>query len=58
MNILGFPGASVIPVEKSPLVTNLVFVPLARSLGTVPGVLVDSVQYGAFKITWKVSNVH
>ncbi|KAF8914171.1 P-loop containing nucleoside triphosphate hydrolase protein [Gymnopilus junonius] len=53
MSILGFPGASVTPVETSTLVTNLVFIPLARSLGTVPGVLVDSVQYGAFKVTWK-----
>ncbi|KDR83952.1 hypothetical protein GALMADRAFT_219779 [Galerina marginata CBS 339.88] len=53
MNILGFPGASITPLKKNPLVTNLVFVPLARSLGSVPGVLVDQVQFGSFKASWK-----
>ncbi|KIM46377.1 hypothetical protein M413DRAFT_441472 [Hebeloma cylindrosporum] len=53
MDILGFPGASVTPLEKTPLITNLVFIPLARSLGSVPGVLVDQVQFGAFKIIWQ-----
>jgi hypothetical protein len=55
MDIMGFPGASVTPIEKTPLITNLVFVPLARSLGSVPGILVDQVQFGVFKIIWQVS---
>jgi len=55
MDIMGFPGASVTPIEKTPLITNLVFIPLARSLGTVPGILVDQVQFGVFKIIWQVS---
>jgi len=54
MSILGFPGASVTPIEKTPLITNLVFIPLSRSAG-LPGVLIDDVQYGGFKVSWKVS---
>ena len=53
MNILGFPAASVTPFERTKLVTNLVFIPLARSLG-IPGVLVDQVEYGAFDVSWNV----
>jgi len=55
MDIMGFPGASVTPIEKIPLVTNLAFIPLARSLGSVPGILIDQVQFGVFKIIWQVS---
>ena len=53
MSIMGFPGATFTPIEKSPLVTNLVFIPLARNLGSVPGVLVDSIQFGAFNVSWQ-----
>ena len=53
MNILGFPAASVTPFERTKLVTNFVFIPLARSLG-IPGVLVDQVEYGAFDVSWNV----
>lgn len=55
INLLGFPGVQVTPLEKTPSITNLLFVPVARSLGTVPGVLVDQVNFGAFQLTWKVS---
>ena len=55
INLFGFPGVQVTPLEKTPLITNLVFVPVARSLGTVPGVLVDQVNFGAFQLIWKVS---
>lgn len=54
-NPLGFPEVQAVPLEKTPLITNLLFVPVARSLGTVPGVLVDQVNFGAFQLTWKVS---
>jgi transitional endoplasmic reticulum ATPase len=54
INLLGFPGVQVAPLEKTPLITNLLFVPIARSLGAVPGVLVDQVNFGAFQLTWKV----
>lgn len=57
LNILSFPGATATRLENTPLLTNLFFIPLARSLNSVPGVLVDSVQYGVFKVVWKVSRI-
>ncbi len=36
------------------MITETFFVPLARRT-SIPGVLVDIVQYGIFKITWQVS---
>ncbi|KAF9481812.1 P-loop containing nucleoside triphosphate hydrolase protein [Pholiota conissans] len=51
MNILGFPAASVTPMANTPLITNLFFVPLSRSMG-IPGLLVDQVEYGSFKLNW------
>jgi hypothetical protein len=53
LDVLRFPGTQATPLEKSPLVTNLFFVPVARKLG-IPGVLIDSVQFGIFKINWQV----
>jgi transitional endoplasmic reticulum ATPase len=55
LNVMNFPGAYVTPVETSPLITNLVFVPLARNLDSLPGVLVDQIQFGTFKMAWDVS---
>lgn len=55
LNVLGFPGASATPVETTPLITNLAFIPLARKLGSLPGVLVDQVQFGTFNLVWDVS---
>jgi hypothetical protein len=52
LNIFGFPGASVMPLNESQLVTNLVFTPLARKLGGLPGVLTDRVEFGAFRVAW------
>ncbi|KAF8969457.1 P-loop containing nucleoside triphosphate hydrolase protein [Flammula alnicola] len=43
--------------REDPLVTNLVFIPLARKLGSVPGVLVDSVQFGAFTVPGSNMNI-
>ncbi|PPR04060.1 hypothetical protein CVT24_010635 [Panaeolus cyanescens] len=51
MNLFGTPGVTAQPIEKTPLITNLLFIPLARSSG-IPGILVDQIQYGAFKVTW------
>lgn len=55
LNILQFPGVNVSPLEKTPMVSNLVFVPLARNLGGLPGVLVDQIQFGAFQLSFNVS---
>jgi transitional endoplasmic reticulum ATPase len=56
LDLLKLPGTHALPLENVPLVTNLLFVPLARSLGSLPGVLIDQVQFGAFKLAWDVSN--
>ncbi|KAF9006566.1 P-loop containing nucleoside triphosphate hydrolase protein [Cyathus striatus] len=53
LNILNFPGISVTPLEKTPLLTNLNFIPLPKSSSPVPGVLIDSVELGAFKLGWR-----
>lgn len=53
MNLLGTPGVTVEIIEKTPLITNLMFIPLPRSAG-VPGFLIDQIEYGAFKLTWSV----
>lgn len=54
INPLNYPGASATPLEKTPLVTNLVFIPFARSVGSLPGFLAEQVHYGAFNYTWEV----
>jgi hypothetical protein len=56
LNLLNFPGAYTVPLENIPLVTKLLFLPLARSLGSLPGVLIDQVEFGAFNMAWDVSN--
>ncbi|KNZ74826.1 hypothetical protein J132_06047 [Termitomyces sp. J132] len=52
LNILNHPGVVAIPVEQTPLVTNTLFVSVARGIGAVPGVLIDLVQFGVFKVAW------
>ncbi|CAA7260036.1 unnamed protein product [Cyclocybe aegerita] len=52
INLLGFPAAQLTPLEKTPLITNLFFIPLSRSVG-IPGILVDNVEFGAFKLVWQ-----
>ncbi|KAI0637987.1 P-loop containing nucleoside triphosphate hydrolase protein [Trametes polyzona] len=52
INILGFPGAVAQPISPPDLITTLIFIPLARRLSHVPGVLVDSISYGAFHLAW------
>ncbi|KAI0068685.1 P-loop containing nucleoside triphosphate hydrolase protein [Artomyces pyxidatus] len=53
LNILQFPAVTVKPLSPSDLVTNVGFIPLTRGAGPRPGVLVDSVEYGAFELTWQ-----
>jgi len=54
LNLTSFPGASTLPLSPSELVTNVLFVPIARRLGSVPGVLLDNVVFGGFKVAWNV----
>ncbi|TDL29533.1 P-loop containing nucleoside triphosphate hydrolase protein [Rickenella mellea] len=53
LNLLRFPGAYAEPVNPSELVTEAIFVPLPRHTSTLPGILVESVAYGAFKFSWE-----
>lgn len=53
LNILGFPAVYARPLSPSEQVSNLVFIPLARRLGSVPGVLADNVEFGGFSVAWK-----
>ncbi|KAF8897713.1 P-loop containing nucleoside triphosphate hydrolase protein [Infundibulicybe gibba] len=53
VDILSFPDVSATPLPNVPLITDVVFIPLARSIGSLPGVLVDQVQLGGFRLDWK-----
>jgi hypothetical protein len=55
LNITSFPGAYTMPLSPSEMITNVFFVPIARRLGSVPGVVIDSVLFGGFKVAWDVS---
>lgn len=55
LQLLSFPGVSAEPIEAAPLVTEVVFIPLARRLGGPLGMVADSVEIGTFKVTWEVS---
>ncbi|KAF9821282.1 hypothetical protein IEO21_00890 [Rhodonia placenta] len=52
VNLLAFPGAIFQPTSPDELISSLVFVPFARRLGSVPGILVDRIKYGSFKVAW------
>ncbi|KAH9948338.1 P-loop containing nucleoside triphosphate hydrolase protein [Amylocystis lapponica] len=52
INILSFPGLVKEPLAPSELVSSLVFIPFARKLGSVPGVLVDQIKFGSFHLKW------
>jgi hypothetical protein len=56
LNLTSFPGVYAVPLSSSELVTNVFFVPLARRLGTVPGIVADNVLFGGFKVAWDVSS--
>jgi transitional endoplasmic reticulum ATPase len=56
LNILNLPGVQVFPLDESELVTNLWFIPLARRLEALPGVLVDSIELGSFRLIFDVSS--
>ncbi|KAJ2931671.1 hypothetical protein H1R20_g5400, partial [Candolleomyces eurysporus] len=51
-SILNLPGVAAQPLENEHLITNSFFIPLSRRLSGVPGILVDQIEYGAFKIQW------
>lgn len=52
-SILGYPVAYVQSLRPDLMVSESVFVPFARRMGT-PGVLVERVTYGCFHVLWQV----
>ena len=58
LNILAFPGILAVPLENTPLTTNLFFLALPRRSGPTPGLLVDNVELGSFRVAWDVSTFH
>ena len=54
IDLFGFPKAYLQPISPPELVTNAVYIPLARRMGETAGVLVNSVRFGAFNVAWEV----
>lgn len=52
LDILNHPGVVATPLEKTPLVTDTLFLPIARGLGAMPGFLLEFVHFGAFKVSF------
>ncbi|ESK96282.1 atp-dependent zn protease [Moniliophthora roreri MCA 2997] len=53
LNLLNFPAAQATPLEITPLVTNLRFISLGNRTSPVPGMLLDGVLAGSFKVVWQ-----
>lgn len=54
INLSSFPKAYMEPISPPDVISNAVFVPLARKMGQSAGVLVDNVRFGAFSVAWQV----
>ncbi|KAK0468145.1 P-loop containing nucleoside triphosphate hydrolase protein [Desarmillaria tabescens] len=53
LNLLSFPGAYKVPMESAPMVTELVFRPLAKNISPMPGVIAEFVESGVFRLAWQ-----
>ncbi|KAF9780226.1 P-loop containing nucleoside triphosphate hydrolase protein [Thelephora terrestris] len=51
-SILGFPAAYVQSLRPDLMISENIFVPFARRMGT-PGALVERVSYGCFQVAWE-----
>ena len=52
-SVLGYPAAYVQSLRPDLIISQNIFVPFARRMGT-PGVLVEDVSYGCFQVSWEV----
>lgn len=52
-DVFSFPGVIVKPLDDIPLLTNTIFVTLSRMGSPVPGMLLDSVYFGGFDLSWE-----
>ncbi|EGO27875.1 hypothetical protein SERLADRAFT_346820 [Serpula lacrymans var. lacrymans S7.9] len=57
LSLLDFPAAQIQALPTPESITNVIFMPLARRLGDIKGVLSQSVVFGAFDLTWKVFDI-
>lgn len=55
LNLHAFPHALMAPLASSELITNVKFIPLQRQ-GPEPGILIDDIRFGGFKLAWDVSS--
>ncbi|KIY49385.1 P-loop containing nucleoside triphosphate hydrolase protein [Fistulina hepatica ATCC 64428] len=55
-NLFGFPHVVVKPFRDVPLITNVQFASLARSVSPRPGRIVDRIEFGAFFVAWSNFN--
>ncbi|PBL02323.1 P-loop containing nucleoside triphosphate hydrolase protein [Armillaria gallica] len=53
LNLLNFPGTYKIPMGSTPLVSELVFIPLAKNMSPIPGILAEQVEFGVFRLAWQ-----
>jgi transitional endoplasmic reticulum ATPase len=56
MNLMAYPGVSVEPLKDVPLIASTFFLSLPRNSSPKPGLLLDNVEFGAFKVSWNVSH--
>ena len=54
IDFLSLPSVTAIPMPKTQLITNAFFHPVARRIADGSGVLVESVEFGAFGLAWSV----
>ncbi|GBE80036.1 hypothetical protein SCP_0212380 [Sparassis crispa] len=52
IDILSFPSAAFLPMSPTETVSSVYFVPFARRLGQIPGILVNMIRFAAFHVSW------
>ncbi|KAI0034082.1 P-loop containing nucleoside triphosphate hydrolase protein [Vararia minispora EC-137] len=58
LNVFQLPGIVIEPLHAPDLVLSTAFVPLPRSRFEVPGILIQSVDFGGFKVSWQGLGVY
>ncbi|KAJ3552370.1 hypothetical protein NM688_g4183 [Phlebia brevispora] len=56
IDVIAFCGEAAKPIAPPEMISALTFQPTAREEGRTVGVLVDTVRYGAFSVTWQGNN--
>ena len=56
-NLLSYPELLIQPVNMDEVVTTTLFASLPRRSAPRPGVLVQSISFGAFRVAWDVRTI-